>query len=115
MPATKQRPPLTRTQRAILEFWLDHFRTHQRFPAIREACAKFGIGSPNGIVCHLRALEKKGYMERYKGEKAITRAYTVPGLKEAIANAVTGVKLQLLGGAQLAPATVWLAEIDETT
>lgn len=115
MPATKQRPPLTKTQRAILAFWLDHFRTHQRFPAIREAMEKFGMNSPNGIVCHLKALEKKGYLQRHKGEKAITRAYTVPGLKEAIASAVNGVKLQLLDGAQLAPAMVGLAEIDETT
>jgi SOS-response transcriptional repressor LexA len=115
MPATVARPPLTKTQRAILTFWLDHFRAHQRFPAIREACAKFGIHSPNGIVCHLKALEKKGYLQRHKGEKAITRAYTVPGLKDAIANAVNGVKLQLLDGPQLAPAMVGLAEIDETT
>lgn len=116
MPATATRPPLTKTQRAMLEFWLDHFRAHQRFPAIREACAKFGIQSPNGIMCHLKALERKGYLQRHHGKKALTRAYTVPGLKEAIATAVNAVKLQLLDdSAPLAPAMVGLAEIDDAT
>lgn len=113
--ATKQRPPLTKTQRAILVFWLDHFRQHQRFPAIREACAEFGIHSPNGIVCHLKALEKKGYLQRHKGEKSITRACTVPGLKEAIASAVNGVKALLLDGPKPAPVMIGLADIDEAT
>lgn len=113
--ATKQRPPLTKTQRAILAFWLDHFRAHQRFPAVREACEKFKIASPNGVVSHLKALEKKGYLQRNKGEKALARSYTVPGLKEAIATAVNAVKRQLLGGPQLAPAMIGLADIDEAT
>lgn len=116
MTATKQRPPLTKMQRAILAFWLDHFRQHQRFPAVREACEKFGIASPNGVVCHLKALEKKGYLQRNKGEKALARSYVVPGLKEAIASAVANVKAALLDGPpKLAPAMVGLADIDETT
>lgn len=117
MPAieTVTRPPLTKTQRAILAFWLDHFRQHQRFPAVREACAKFGIKSPNGVVSHLKALEKKGYLQRHKGERSITRAYTVPGLKEAIASAVNGVKALLLDGPKPAPAMIGLADIDEAT
>jgi SOS-response transcriptional repressor LexA len=113
--ATKQRPALTKTQRAILTFWLDHFRQHQRFPAIREACAKFGILSPNGVVSHLKALEKKGYLQRNKGEKTLARSYVVPGLKEAIASAVDGVKALLLDGPKPAPVMIGLADIDEAT
>lgn len=35
-------------------------------PSIREIGKKFGINSPNGVECHLRALEKKGFIKRGK-------------------------------------------------
>jgi SOS-response transcriptional repressor LexA len=78
--------------------------------------AKTGIASPNGIACHMRALEQKGYLKRdHAKDKHRARAYVVPGLKEAIASAVSGVKAALLDGPpKLAPVMAGLAEIDET-
>ena len=32
-------------------------------PTVREIANEFNIRSPNGIVCHLRALEKKGFVK----------------------------------------------------
>ena len=31
-------------------------------PTVREIGDQFGIKSPNGVMCHLRALERKGLM-----------------------------------------------------
>jgi SOS-response transcriptional repressor LexA len=33
-------------------------------PTIRELGAEIGVGSPNGVVCHLRALRRKGWIVR---------------------------------------------------
>jgi repressor LexA len=33
-------------------------------PTVRELCAAANIVSPNGVVCHLKALERKGYIRR---------------------------------------------------
>ena len=33
-------------------------------PTVREIADQFGIASPNGVVCHLKALEKKGLIIR---------------------------------------------------
>jgi repressor LexA len=35
-------------------------------PSIREIGSRFRIVSPNGVVCHLKALEKKGYIRMNK-------------------------------------------------
>src|SRR5438132_8921874 len=52
-------------------------------PAIRDICEEFGISSPNGVMCHLKALEKKGYINRVTkkdNEKAQARGITIPGV-----------------------------------
>lgn len=50
-------------QQRILSFIRD--RTERGLcPSFREIMAEFGIKSPNGVVCHLTALEKKGLLER---------------------------------------------------
>ena len=33
-------------------------------PTVREIGEQFGIKSPNGVMCHLRALERKGLIRR---------------------------------------------------
>lgn len=33
-------------------------------PTIRELGAEIGVGTPNGVVCHLRALRRKGWVVR---------------------------------------------------
>jgi len=55
---------LTKRQSEVLGFLVSYVRTNQRPPSIREIGEKFGIMSPNGVVWHLKALEKKGYIER---------------------------------------------------
>jgi len=58
-------PPLTKRQSAVLKFICAYISRHKFPPSIREIGNHFGIRSPNGVVCHLRALENKGMIARH--------------------------------------------------
>lgn len=60
--------PLTPRQQQVLDFIRRTFVEEQRMPSLREIAESVGIRSPNGIVCHLRALQKKGLirLERHR-------------------------------------------------
>ena len=62
---------LTKRQKAVYEFIRDKIRTRGYGPTVREIGDNFGISSPNGVMCHLKALEKKGLITR---EKNMSRA-----------------------------------------
>jgi repressor LexA len=55
---------LTEKQFAVYEFIRDKIRTRGYGPTVREIGRNFQISSPNGVVCHLKALEKKGLITR---------------------------------------------------
>ncbi len=55
---------LTDRQRDILEFITQSIRERGYPPTLREIGIHFGIKSTNGVNDHLRALEKKGYLQR---------------------------------------------------
>ncbi len=55
---------LTKRQKAVYEFIRDKIRNRGYGPTVREIGEKFKISSPNGVMCHLRALEKKGVITR---------------------------------------------------
>jgi repressor LexA len=55
---------LTERQQAIYEFIRDKIRHRGYGPTVREIGLQFGIRSPNGVMCHLKALEKKGLISR---------------------------------------------------
>ena len=55
---------LTKRQRAVYEFVRDKIRNRGYGPTVREIGERFGIHSPNGVMCHLKALEKKGLITR---------------------------------------------------
>lgn len=58
---------LTPRQSEVYHFILDHLQTHGFAPTVRDIADEHGIASPNGVVCHLRALEKKGYISHAEG------------------------------------------------
>jgi len=58
------REPLTQRQRAVYEFIRDKIRNRGYGPTVREIGDNFGIRSPNGVMCHLKALEKKRLITR---------------------------------------------------
>ena len=67
-------PPLTKRQTAVFDFISAYIESHKFPPTIRDIGNHFGIKSPNGVVCHLRALTKKGVIYRPRG---ITRGIVV--------------------------------------
>lgn len=55
---------LTSRQREIYDFLKDKIVNRGYGPTVREIGLHFGIRSPNGVMCHLKALEKKGLITR---------------------------------------------------
>ena len=55
---------LTDRQREIYEFIRNKIEQRGYGPTVREIGDGFGIKSPNGVMCHLKALEKKGLIIR---------------------------------------------------
>lgn len=51
---------LTNRQREIVEWIFEYQRKHRYSPSIRDLMQRFGINSPNGAMCHLYALKRKG-------------------------------------------------------
>ncbi|HJZ57812.1 MAG TPA: transcriptional repressor LexA [Gemmataceae bacterium] len=75
--------PLTTKQQAIYNYIRKHIETKGFPPAIRDICDAFDISSPNGVMCHLKALQKKGYIhrvEKQKNKRAQARGITIPGV-----------------------------------
>lgn len=86
--------PLTEKQQKIYNYIRKHIETKGYPPAIRDICDEFGISSPNGVMCHLTALAKKGYIHRVtkkENEKAQARGITIPGVSAG------GFSLPLVG------------------
>ena len=74
------KPSLTARQRAIYEFLKDKILNRGYGPTVREIGSQFGIRSPNGVMCHLKALEKKGLITR---EPHMSRAIQLTESPEA--------------------------------
>lgn len=55
---------LTERQQSVYEFIRDKIRNRGYGPTVREIGLQFGIRSPNGVMCHLKALEKKRLIVR---------------------------------------------------
>ena len=58
------RAELTERQRRVYRYLIESIERDGRQPTLRELAAHFGIASPEGIACHLRALEGKGFIAR---------------------------------------------------
>ena len=85
---------LTAKQQKIFTFICEYIQEHGYPPAIRDIGKAFAIVSPNGVMCHLKALQSKGFIQR--DEKSDTqggraRAITVPGVSAG------GFSLPMLG------------------
>ena len=55
---------LTERQREIYDFITSKIESRGYGPTVREIGLAFDIHSPNGVMCHLKALEKKGLIIR---------------------------------------------------
>ncbi len=57
-------PELTQRQREIYEFIREKIESRGYGPTVREIGEEFKIKSPNGVMCHLHALVRKGLITR---------------------------------------------------
>jgi len=55
---------LTDRQQSVYDFIRDKIVNRGYGPTVREIGEKMDISSPNGVMCHLKALEKKGMIRR---------------------------------------------------
>src|SRR5215470_5835031 len=55
---------LTSRQREVFDFIHEKISGRGYGPTVREIGEHFSIASPNGVMCHLKALEKKGLISR---------------------------------------------------
>ena len=69
---------LTDRQRQVYEFIRDKMRNRGYGPTVREIGREFGIRSPNGVMCHLRALERKGIINREPNLSRATQLVAEP-------------------------------------
>jgi repressor LexA len=63
-PLRMSKPTLTTRQQEIYDFLRERIVTRGYGPTVREIGLRFEIKSPNGVMCHLKALEKKGMISR---------------------------------------------------
>lgn len=56
--------PLTGQQQIVYDFIRDKIVSRGYGPTVREIGEHMNIKSPNGVMCHLRALERKGMITR---------------------------------------------------
>ncbi len=55
---------LTTRQGEVYNFIRERIRARGYGPTVREIGSQFNIRSPNGVMCHLKALERKGLIRR---------------------------------------------------
>ncbi|CAN5862048.1 transcriptional repressor LexA [soil metagenome] len=79
---------LTSRQREIYEFIRDKIQGRGYGPTVREIGEAFDIKSPNGVMCHLKARQKKGLIHR---EPNMSRAIQL--LDDPVSRRPQGLKL----------------------
>ena len=89
---------LTTRQGEVFEFLLGFLADNGYPPTIREIREAFHLRSNRGVVDHLRALEKKGYIRRDKGSSRAIEVLHRAATGSAEASTETGiVHLPILG------------------
>src|SRR5450432_3861272 len=91
------RSVLTDRQREILDFITQSIRERGYPPTLREIGLHFGIRSTNGVNDHLRALEKKGYLQREDLKSRALRPVGVGGPVRASGQDDDFVEVPLVG------------------
>jgi repressor LexA len=62
---------LSPRQRDMLEIIVGCVRDNFRVPTLRELCSRMDIRSTNGVYCHLRRMEVKGWIGRHERTRNI--------------------------------------------
>ncbi|HEY7957302.1 MAG TPA: transcriptional repressor LexA [Polyangia bacterium] len=79
MQTCEDKEPLTDRQKAVLDFISRSIERRGYPPTLREIGEHMGIRSTNGVNDHLKALEKKGYLEREDLKSRALRPISLEG------------------------------------
>lgn len=82
--AMERKQTLTERQREIYDFVREKIVNRGYGPTVRDIGAHFGIRSPNGVMCHLKALEKKGLIMREPGKSRAIQLSDPPRAKTTL-------------------------------
>lgn len=77
---------LTHRQQEVLGHILDHLELKNSYPAYRWIADKMGVRSKYTIICHLEALERKGYLQRRKDSKSIRPGFQLTNKAATLLN-----------------------------
>lgn len=80
---------LTPRQHDIMLLILLYFSEKGCAPTVREIASFFGIASPNGVTCHLLALERKGCIRR---QPYLSRGIELAGMFRATESEASNVR-----------------------
>ncbi len=75
---------LTPRQSEVYSFIRQCIRARGYGPTVREIGARFAINSPNGVVCHLKALERKGLIRREANMSRAIQLATEPAYDRSL-------------------------------
>lgn len=64
MPSEQRMPNLTTRQQQVLGFMLQFLADNDQLPPMHVISSRFGFSSPNAAHEHVKALERKGFIER---------------------------------------------------
>jgi len=98
---------LSPRQREILDFIVAAIDANGVVPSYREIGAALGIGSTNGVSDHIKALERKGYLER-TGGRGSPRSLRVTGGAVSHLDDESSVSVPIIG--RIAAGTPLLAQ-----
>jgi len=108
------RGTLTDRQREILDFITQSIRERGYPPTLREIGLHFGIKSTNGVNDHLRALEKKGYLQREDLKSRALRPVGVRGPMRAPSREEDMVDVPLVGRVAAGAPLLAVENIEDT-
>lgn len=89
---------LTERQQRVYDLIRDLMIKRGYGPTVREIGEHFGIKSPNGVMCHLKALERKGLLKRSPNK---SRAIELTHVADR-----SGTALQMAGRVAAGPTTL---------
>ncbi len=75
---------LTTRQGEVYTFIRERIRARGYGPTVREIGERFKIRSPNGVMCHLKALEKKGFIRREANMSRAIQLATEPAYDRSL-------------------------------
>lgn len=101
--------PLTKQQQAVYDFIRDKIVSRGYGPTVREIGEHMNIKSPNGVMCHLRALERKGMITRTANK---SRAIELTEPISRLVGATLAVSGSIVGGTCLPVSSDDVAPVD---